>query len=187
MSENFITKSGKEVFIRPIENTESDVKAALDFINKIIEEDAMIKRSGDPATLEEEKEWVENTTKKVSQGDEIFLAAFLGEREVGATEITRQGGRSKHVGTFGITIAKELRGEGLGRELMRQILQEASKIGLTHIELHVYEKNEPAIKLYTSLGFKEVGRRPEAIAYQGKLITDIIMWLSLEEASGKRP
>ena len=176
MSETFKTKSGKEVNIRPIENTESDLLAALEFINKLIEEDAMIARSGNPVTLEEQKEWVETTTKKIQEGNKVFLAGFFEDRMVGTTEITRQGGRSKHMGTLGIAIAKELRGEGLGRELMGRILKEASNIGLTHVELHVYEGNEPALQLYASMGFKEVGRLPEAARYKDTLITDIVMW-----------
>lgn len=174
------TKSGKEVLIRPIENTESDAKAALEFINKIIEEDAMVARSGNLATLEEEKEWVKKTTERIKENNGILLAAFADKRMIGSAEITRQGGRSKHVGTFGISIAKDFRGEGLGRELMRRVLKDAPNIGLSHIELHVYEENEPAIKLYTSMGFKEVGRLPEAIQYKDKLITSIIMWKKME-------
>ncbi|MEK7479647.1 MAG: GNAT family N-acetyltransferase [Patescibacteria group bacterium] len=176
MPETFTTKSDKEVLIRPIENTESDIQAALDFINALIEEDTMIARSGNPVTLEEQKEWVQKTTEGVRKKDKIFFAAFFDGRMVGNTQITRQGGRARHVGTFGISIAKDFRGEGLGKELMRRVLEKAPSIDISHIELHVYEGNEPAIQLYTSMGFKEVGRLPEAVQYKGNLITNIIMW-----------
>src|SRR3989344_8342878 len=100
MANIFTTKSGKEVVIRSIENAESDVRAAMEFINKIIKEDAMVTRFGNPVTLEEEKEWAEKTTKKIQEGDQIFLAAFVNNEMVGSAQITRQKERSKHVGTF---------------------------------------------------------------------------------------
>jgi len=183
MANIFTTKSGKEVVIRSIENAESDVRAAMEFINKIIKEDAMVTRFGNPVTLEEEKEWAEKTTKKIQEGDQIFLAAFVNNEMVGSAQITRQKERSKHVGTFGISIAKKIRGQGLGKELMRQVLEKAPEINISHIELHVYEGNKPAIQLYASMDFKEVGRLPEAIQYRGKLITDIIMWKKLNSSS----
>ncbi len=179
MENIFKTRSDKKVLIRLIENTEKDTRAALDFINALIEEDAMIARSGKPVTIEEQKEWIQKTTEAVRKKDKIFLTAFFGEHMVGNTEITRQGGRSKHVGTFGISVAKNFRGEGLGKELMRRALEEAPGIGISHVELRVYEGNGPAIQLYAQMGFEEVGRLPEAIRYKDRLVASIMMWKKL--------
>ncbi|HET8811164.1 MAG TPA: GNAT family N-acetyltransferase, partial [Gaiella sp.] len=49
----------------------------------------------------------------------------------------------------GIGVAKEHRGEGIGRVLMNAVLEVAPPT----VELEVIEQNERAIKLYESLGF----------------------------------
>lgn len=49
----------------------------------------------------------------------------------------------------GIGVAKEHRGEGIGRALMESVLDDAPST----VELEVIEQNERALKLYDSLGF----------------------------------
>ena len=50
-------------------------------------------------------------------------------------------------------------GQGVGRQLMRYALSEAVSAGATHATLEVRDGNLPAIALYQSLGFVQVGRR----------------------------
>lgn len=50
----------------------------------------------------------------------------------------------------GIGVVKEHRGEGIGRKLMNAVLEVAPPT----VELEVIEQNEPALKLYESLGFE---------------------------------
>ena len=52
-------------------------------------------------------------------------------------------------------VREDYRGRGLGRELVRRILQEAHSQGATKALLQVDTKNVVAIKLYQRLGFTE--------------------------------
>jgi GNAT superfamily N-acetyltransferase len=47
------------------------------------------------------------------------------------------------------------RGEGLGREAMALLEEEARRLGAPRIELNVFGGNEPARELYRALGYRE--------------------------------
>jgi GNAT superfamily N-acetyltransferase len=54
-----------------------------------------------------------------------------------------------------VIVAPEYRKLGLARQLMQHIIQFArTELALTAIDLHVWEENVPAIRLYESLGFE---------------------------------
>lgn len=53
-----------------------------------------------------------------------------------------------------IIVEEEFRGKGFGRKAMVQAEQEAKKLGLKEIGLHVFGFNETAIGLYKSLGYQ---------------------------------
>ena len=59
-----------------------------------------------------------------------------------------------------ICIAPEWQGRGLGRRLLRALLQIAQARGAERVFLEVRPSNHPAIALYHSEGFNEIGRRP---------------------------
>ncbi len=69
--------------------------------------------------------------------------------------ITRRG-RTSRVG--GMAVAKELRGAGLGKRVMREAIADARARGDHALLLEVIEQNTPAVNLYASLGFKPVRR-----------------------------
>jgi len=53
-----------------------------------------------------------------------------------------------------ITVKKSFRRKGIGKSLMLKMLDTARELGLGRIKLEVSIKNEGAIKLYESFGFK---------------------------------
>ncbi len=54
-----------------------------------------------------------------------------------------------------VIVAPEYRKMGLARQLMLHIIDYArTELSLTALDLHVWEKNTPAIRLYESLGFE---------------------------------
>ena len=57
-----------------------------------------------------------------------------------------------------IGVAECMRGRGLGKQVLRQLFEQLpTDIMTVHLEVRV--SNEPALKLYQTLGFVEVGRR----------------------------
>ena len=60
------------------------------------------------------------------------------------------------VGLFDITVAPAYRNKGLGRLLVRSIMNKAADAGCSRAYLQVVEENAPAVNLYRSEGFSEV-------------------------------
>ncbi len=58
-----------------------------------------------------------------------------------------------------VGVRPELRGRGFGRNLVMLGLEHFAKQGAKEVELTVDEKNQPAVKLYRSLGFKTKARK----------------------------
>lgn len=58
-----------------------------------------------------------------------------------------------------IAIAPSQRGQGLGRELLRQLMDEVLAAGVTIWFLEVRVSNQTAIALYQSLGYNELSLR----------------------------
>jgi RimJ/RimL family protein N-acetyltransferase len=77
---------------------------------------------------------------------------------------------------IGINIGEEIaRGKGVGVDAMHFLEQQARANGVKRIELGVFEFNHRAIKLYTKMGYREIGRINDFTFWQGKLWQDIRM------------
>ncbi|MBA8816733.1 ribosomal-protein-alanine acetyltransferase [Microbacterium halimionae] len=59
-----------------------------------------------------------------------------------------------------ITVAAATRGKGLGRTLLRALLDEAGERGIRDVFLEVRADNPVGQSLYVSEGFVDIGRRP---------------------------
>jgi ribosomal protein S18 acetylase RimI-like enzyme len=59
--------------------------------------------------------------------------------------------------TFGICLAREIRGRGWGRALLETAITRATERGAPTLGLDVYAHNDVARRLYESRGFVEVG------------------------------
>ena len=58
-----------------------------------------------------------------------------------------------------LAVAPEYRRLGIGEKLVTELIEKLKENQVTCLTLEVRISNEPAIKLYTKLGFAEVGRR----------------------------
>lgn len=58
-----------------------------------------------------------------------------------------------------IAVSPNYRKEGIGKKMMKRIMQEAKERNCKNIILSVRESNRAATNLYTQFGFVEVGRR----------------------------
>jgi [ribosomal protein S18]-alanine N-acetyltransferase len=65
-----------------------------------------------------------------------------------------------------IAVRPEVRGTGLGRRLMQDLMAQARDSGVAQLFLEVREGNDPALGLYRSAGFEPIGRR--ARYYRGR-------------------
>lgn len=72
-------------------------------------------------------------------------------------------GRGDHVGTASFMVAPAARGRGVGRLLGEHVIDWHRSGGYRGIQFNaVVETNEPAVRLWTSLGFEIVGTVPGA-------------------------
>jgi len=160
--------------------TEKDLKLAkafLDFINSLIEEDAQI-LFNEKFSLKEEKEWIKQELESIKEKKQVVLVAKNKNQVVGIADIKLQRGRQNHIGELGISIRKEFRGMGLGKYLMKEVLDLAKrelKPQPKIIRLSVFSTNKIAQNLYQKFGFKTVAQIPKQVQYQGKLVDEIIM------------
>jgi RimJ/RimL family protein N-acetyltransferase len=96
---------------------------------------------------------------------------------MGGCEITKDNfDVSRHVGTLGIGLRKDVRGMGIGKKLVRLCLCESKKkLELKIVKIYVFDTNKSARLFYKRLGFKEVGKIPKGVLHNGKYKDDIIM------------
>ncbi len=170
------TKKGKEIIIRHL--GKEDVHDLWKYINELSKERTYIRLQGEELTLEEEKKYIEDFLKKVEKGNAIKLLVFHGKKLVGISDIYLQEKTSHHVGTFGITIAKDYRGEGIGKLLMNLTIAEGKKTmpDLKIIELGVFGNNGIACSMYETLGFTRFGMLPKGILHRGQYVDHIYMY-----------
>lgn len=87
----------------------------------------------------------------------VFLALGEGGRPVGidGVYVDDEG----HMRLVAMWVEPQSRRSGAARALTRAVLDWARAAGATEVVLDVTDGNEPAIRLYQSLGFRPTGRR----------------------------
>jgi ribosomal protein S18 acetylase RimI-like enzyme len=112
-------------------------------------------------------------------GSGALLGAFTGARDLVGTAGLSVPAREqeRHKGTlFGMAVAPEASGRGIGRSLVQQILRVAAEDDrLRQVILTVSEGNTAAIRLYASCGFTVWGREPQAVIVDGVPVAKLHM------------
>lgn len=90
--------------------------------------------------------------------DSDVLSGIVGFRR-------EQGAKRRHKGMiWGMYVARELQGRGIGRALLERTIAAArEQPSLEQINLAVVSTNTPALRLYRSLGFASYGVEPQAL------------------------
>jgi ribosomal protein S18 acetylase RimI-like enzyme len=91
-----------------------------------------------------------------SQGHYVLVAKQL-DSTVGYA-IARFAWGKMHV--WDIAVREDMRGRGIGREMMLQLIDHAKSKHLSEVYLEVRTSNTPAVKMYQSLSFKIRFRMP---------------------------
>lgn len=132
-------------------------------------------------TMGEEVSWFAALYRSTLEGDAVSAVAEVDGRVVGMCTVRRRGPSQelRHVGDLGIFVALGSRGQGIGRALMRHVL-ERCRGKLEFVELSVFASNDRARALYRSLGFRTWGTLPRAIRRAGADIDAEHMVLALD-------
>ena len=153
-------KDGRTCVLR--HGTAADAEAVLDvFVRTHGESDYLTSYPDEIAfTLEQEAAYLKS---KAEDPCELELLAEVDGRIVGTAGIDRVGkyDKVKHRASFGISVAREYWGLGVGRAMTRACIECARSVGYAQLELDVIAENKSARALYESVGFSEYGRNPK--------------------------
>lgn len=101
--------------------------------------------------------WSEQSIRdEMDKENSVFLMAFEGENPIGYVGLSVVFDEG-YMGN--LAVVKAYRKKGVGRALMNELINDCIKLNLAFATLEVRESNTPAVNLYKSLGFEEVGRR----------------------------
>ncbi len=123
-----------------------------------------------------------------SDRDAFVVGAFQDCRLIGMAGFYREKGpKSRHKGrVWGVYVTPEARGGRIGRNIMQVLFKRASAIeGVDQVLLSVAVTQEPAIRLYRSLGFKSFGREPRSLKIGDQRIDEEYMILSMNKPQGE--
>ncbi len=178
----FTTKSGKTATLA-YPKWES-LAQLLAYINTLSTEDTFIRLSGEQQTLADEAKYFSSTLVRMELKEVVYLHCFVDGELAGVCEVGKLPElkkRGEHVGRMGISVAAKFRADGIGYELLSTTIAEASRelSGLQLIHLECTGTNHKALNLYKKVGFKEVGRFPKYILYQGQYVDEVEMLLAV--------
>lgn len=173
----FTSNKGNTVVFRY--PTAGDVDAMLTYVNELIREDTFIEMSGKELTREEEEKYLENALEEIRKDMKRMLIVEVNGQYAGSGEVRRQTFRKRHVGDIGISLAKAVREEGIGHELMKALIDEARSLELKLLTLSCFENNQRALHVYKKTGFRVAGIMPGAVLFKEKYIGEIKMYLHI--------
>jgi ribosomal protein S18 acetylase RimI-like enzyme len=124
-----------------------------------------------------------------SGGDETFvLGAISDSALVGMVGFYRElRSKRRHRGwIWGMYLAPEWRGQGIGRRLLEAAIHRAEKIaGLQRLLLSVSSTQSTARHLYKSLGFSVFGTEPQALQVEGRFVDEDHMGFTLRKTEDR--
>jgi RimJ/RimL family protein N-acetyltransferase len=178
MEKSITLKSGLQLEIRI--PTIEDAQSVLNFISIISgESDNLTFGPGEfGISLEQEKNYF---SKLKDDEDNIFVIGLIEDEIVCVSDMsTGKRKRMSHAGEIHISVQKKYWNHGIGRIFLSELIKWGKEVRkLRKINLQVKEGNDPAIHLYTSLGFQEEGRISRGYQIDGKFYTHICMGLEL--------
>lgn len=97
-------------------------------------------------------------------------------RVVGWAALSPVSGRCVYVGvaSLSIYVAEAARGQGVGKALLRALIEASEEKGIWTLEAGIFPENAASIALHKSCGFREVGRR-ERIGQMDGVWRDVIL------------
>jgi RimJ/RimL family protein N-acetyltransferase len=128
-------------------------------------------------TIGEEADWFVRLFKAAQDGSSVAVVAEEGGRTIGLCSVLPAGNlENQHIGGLGVLVARDYRGIGVGKALMREAL-ERCRGKFEVVTLSVFQTNSSARKLYESLGFRAWGTLPKGVKRNGRNI-DLVFMIS---------
>lgn len=107
-----------------------------------------------------EQTWVRSVT--------MTIGAVIDDRLVGAYYLKpNQPGLGAHIANAGYLVDRSARGGGIGRLLVADSVDRAPLAGFDAVQFNFVFESNPARSMYEQLGWREIGRVPDAVPGPG--------------------
>ena len=148
------------------------------YLNALSKERTYVSFQGEEISLKEEQEYLETLLKRIEQKKKVYLLMLTEAKIIGIAGIDLGDRTQRHIGSLGISIFKDYRGEGLGKILMEKILEESinNLEELEIITLGLFSKNTLAYNMYKNFGFIEYGLLPNGTKLENGYDDKIFMY-----------
>ena len=167
-------KDGRAALIRRAEP--ADAEALIEHVNEVGAEQVYIMTERLGMTRDEEAELI----RKLDVRRSLFLVALVDRKLVASADIERgKWAKNAHTARLGISVRKPVRGLGLGRAVLEDLLRWAKSEGVRKVTLEVFATNTGAISLYREMGFVEEARLRGQVILAGQPVDEIVMSLGL--------
>ena len=113
----------------------------------------------------------ESFLEMIQNPDACYLVGLLGDEVVGSCGLRNIVGDGE---ITNVVTKGTMRGKGIGKQMLLQLLEEGTKMGVEAFTLEVRKSNNAAIHLYESLGFVTEGVRKNF--YEEPTEDALIMW-----------
>lgn len=124
-------------------------------------------------TLDEEREFIR---ARIEPDNSTLLVAVVDGRIAGVIEFVGNSlEEERHAGTFGLSVAAEYRGHGIGTALLEALLDWAPGAGISRIQAWAWMNNPGSIALYERMGFQREGLCRHAIVSGGESIDVVLL------------
>ncbi|WP_170289344.1 GNAT family N-acetyltransferase [Metabacillus lacus] len=173
LQKKYMLKTGEIIVIRPVKAADS--VSTMSIAEEILKEGLGITSIEEfHHSMKSEREWIKSYIS--NQQSKLFLVAVHEKKVIGFLNF--DGGeklKTKHQGSFGISITSAWRNKGVGKQLIADLLQWCRENPeIEKVRLEVLGANTPAIALYKKLGFREEGRLIDQIK-SGTHYDDLIL------------
>lgn len=152
-------RNGTQCWLRS--GTEADAQAVIDNFNLTHGETDYLLTYPDENSFNVEQEG-KFLKEKAESKNEVEILAVVNQTVVGTAGVDAVGTKFKlrHRAEFGVSVAEEYWGLGIGGALLDACVECARAAGFTQLELDVIADNSRAISMYRKAGFVEFGRNP---------------------------
>jgi RimJ/RimL family protein N-acetyltransferase len=172
-----VSKDNVEYIIRNVKLEDAEV--LLDIESSVISEGKyfiVVSEEVEKKPLQKEKERIQSILDNIK---ETLIVAEINGVVVGSIEFRSQNRkRLSHTGSVSMSIRKNYRGMGIGKALLKALLDWAEENPLIEkVSLGVLSTNQRAISLYKQMGFLEEGRLiKEYKLNHGEYVDDVLMY-----------
>jgi RimJ/RimL family protein N-acetyltransferase len=172
-----VSKYNVEYIIRNVKLEDAEV--LLDIERSVISEGKyfiIVSEEVEKTPLQEEKERIRSILDNIK---ETLIVAEVNGVVVGSIQFRSQNRkRLSHTGSVSMSISKNYRGMGIGKVLLKALLDWAEENPLIEkVSLGVLSTNQRAISLYKQMGFLEEGRLiKEYKLNHGEYVDDVLMY-----------